>query len=295
MKIYLSFLFFLIMNLAFSQTQSFDIQGHRGCRGLMPENTIPAFLKALEYGVTTLELDVVVSKDGQVVVSHEPYFNPDITTTPDGKQLPKGSKINIYQLNYAEIKQYDCGIRGNFAFPKQQKIRTYKPLLRDVFDEVELYCKKHQIKSINYNIEIKSDASEYDTFQPQPAVFSDLVHAIIKTYLKPERVTIQSFDFNVLKHWNLQIKNGNYLKVSLAALVSNLKGIDTNLESLGFRPDIYSPFYKLLSSDKVTQLHKQGIKVIPWTVNTLSEMQQIKAMGVDGLITDYPDRAQALR
>ena len=275
---------------AMSQTPPFDWQGHRGCRGLMPENTIPAFVKALELGVNTLELDVVISKDGQVVVSHEPYFNPDISTAPDGKPVPKGSKINLYEMAYTDIKKYDVGTRGNAAFAEQQKMPAHKPLLAEVIKVVEDYRKKHKLAAFGYNIELKSEADEYDKWQPQPAVFCDLVYKILATNTLFERVTVQSFDFNILKHWKKQTDAGAYKKVAISALVSNLEGIEKNIENLGFKPDVYSPYYKLLNTEKVKQLHVLGIKVIPWTVNTAAEMTNLQQMGVDGIITDYPNR-----
>jgi glycerophosphoryl diester phosphodiesterase len=289
------FLFFMLISLN-TLSQTIDIQGHRGCRGLMPENSIPAFLKALDLGVTTLELDVIISKDRQVVVSHEAYFNPDIASDNSGVAVAKNSKINLYELNYEQIKSYDCGSRGNVNFPQQQKISVYKPLLAEVIEICEKYRKQKKIPIFNYNIEIKSEATEYDIFQPKPDAFSDLVHAVlVKSKIAPERITLQSFDFSVLKHWHKQITNKRYKPVKLAALVANLKGIEFNLQDLGFKPDIYSPFYKLISTEKVQQLHDLKIKVIPWTINTVEEMQAIKAMHVDGIITDYPDRAAALR
>lgn len=292
MKSYFLFLFLITMGLetTFAQSSSFNWQGHRGCRGLMPENTIPAFLKALEYGVTTLELDVVISKDKQVVVSHDPYFHPDFSIAPDGTPVPKNPKIVLYELPYEEIKRYDVGSNGNTHFPEQQKIRTYKPLLRDMIKAVEAYRVKNQLPLFLYNIEIKSEEKEYDKSQPQPAEFSDLVYKELSSLLAPERIVLQSFDFNVLKYWKKQIEAGVYKKIALSALVANAKGIEKNIEDLGFTPDIYSPYYLLLSAERVQQLHKMGVQVVPWTVNSTEEMVKIKAMGVDGIITDYPNR-----
>jgi len=278
------------MQTSFSQKVTFSWEGHRGCRGLMPENTIPAFLKALDLGVNTLELDVVISKDRQVVVSHDPYFHSDFSIDPAGKSVPKGTTIILYQLNYDQIKQYDVGSNGNPGFPEQQKLKTYKPLLREVIQAVEAYRERKNLPPVGYNIEIKSEEKQYDVSQPQPAPFSDLVYAEIAQRLPPDRIIIQSFDFAVLKHWKKQIDAGIYKKVTLAALVANLKGIDKNLAELGFKPDVYSPYFQLINSKKVKQLHRMGIQVIPWTVNTTEEMKKIKTMGVDGIITDYPNR-----
>lgn len=273
-----------------AKAQTFDLQGHRGCRGLMPENSWPAFEKALELGVTTLEMDVVISKDRQVVVSHEPYFLNSYALDPSGNSIEKGQNDNIYTLTYAEIKKYDTGSKGNVAFPEQQKIKTHKPLLSEVLKKAEVYCRTHNRPLVAYNIEIKSEASEYDKSQPQPAAFSELVYKVIEANVPLEQVTLQCFDFEVLKYWKKQMQAGKYRKVKLAALVSNLRGIERNLDDLGFTPAIYSPNYKLLSKEKVTQLHHKGMQVIPWTVNDPAAMREVKAMGADGLITDYPDR-----
>lgn len=288
-------LFFMLATIgttAFAQRADFDLQGHRGCRGLMPENTVPAFLKALDIGVTTLELDVVISQDKQVVVSHEPYFNADITLKPDGKPVDKKEQkqLNLYQMPYAEIKRYDVGSAGNPNYPEQQKLKTYKPLLSEVIREAEAYRKKKNLPAFSYNIEIKSVPSEYGTYQPEPGPFSDLVYAQIVEQLSPERVILQSFDFAVLKHWKAQMDAGKYRKVRLAALVENLRGPEKQLAELGFLPDIYSPYYRLLSQEKIARLHEKGVKVVPWTVNKAEDMRQLIEWGVDGLITDYPNR-----
>src|ERR1700754_3858617 len=113
---------------------SFDKEGHRGCRGLMPENTIPAMMKALELGVTTLEMDAVITADNQVVLSHEPFFNHEITTKPDGKLVTaqEEKSLNIYKMTYAQTQQYDVGLRPHPRFPQQQKLKATKPLLKEV-------------------------------------------------------------------------------------------------------------------------------------------------------------------
>lgn len=277
------------------QPPAFDVEGHRGCRGLMPENTVPAFLKALDLGVTTLEMDVVISKDSQVVVSHEPYFSAAYSIAPDGTPVDKKDQKNLvlYQMNYADIKQYDTGSNGNPSFPEQQKKKTHKPLLSEVIAFAEAYREANKLPPFSYNIELKSEPPEYDKSQPRPAPFCNLVQAVVKQ-IPPDRVIIQSFDFAILKHWKQQMDSGNYPKVRLSALVENMRSPEKNLEELGFKPDVYSPYYRLLSEDKIARLHEQGIRVIPWTVNQRDDMERLKTWGVDGLITDYPDRAKGL-
>lgn len=279
-----------------AQNPSFDWQGHRGCRGLMPENSIPAFKKALDLGVTTLELDVVISQDRQVVVSHDPYMNADFCLTPTGAPINKKNQtsLNLYRMTYAEIKQYDCGSAGNSHFPEQQRLKVSKPLLSEVIEAVEQYRKEQDLPPVFFNIELKSEPSQYKISQPAPDEFSELVYAVIQKHLTPERVIMQSFDFNVLKHWQAQIKAGRYARVRLSALVEDLKSIDFQLRKLGFVPDIYSPYYRLLSKAKIQKIHQKGMQVIPWTVNDVDQMKKLKEWGVDGLITDYPDRAKFL-
>ncbi len=282
--------------LTFAQTMNFEIQGHRGSRGLMPENTILAFKKAIDLGVQTLELDVVISKDKQVVISHDPFFNPDCTTDPKGDFVTIETQQNLYLLDYQTIKKYDVGKRGNEKFPEQQKIAAIKPLLKAMIRECEKYAKAKGVKSLNYNIEIKSEEKEYGISQPDVAEFSDLVYKIIAKQLPPERVTLQSFDYNVLKFWHKQITEKKYKKVSLAALIEPTDNNDVafNLEKLGFKPDIWSPYFLQATQERVKELHDLGIKTIPWTVNKREDMEKIKAVGCDGLITDYPDRAKGL-
>lgn len=270
----------------------FDIQGHRGARGMKPENSIPAFLAALDSGVTTLEMDVVISADSQVVVSHEPWMSAAICMDTLGKpiSLKSEKKFNLYKMTYEQIRGFDCGSRGNDKFPEQEKMKTAKPLLSDVIIAVENHIKNFSRYEVDYSIEIKSEKGLDRKFQPSPAVFSDLVFRLIDQYLPLNRVVIQSFDFRVLKYWHEK-----HPEVRLAALVENLKTIDENLIDLGFTPSVYSPEYKLLSKDEVRRCHYLKMRVIPWTVNDIAEMLALKAWNVDGFITDYPNRAARFR
>ncbi|WP_245576563.1 glycerophosphodiester phosphodiesterase family protein [Flexithrix dorotheae] len=289
--IILVFFFAANLNLANAQTFNFDLQGHRGARGLMPENTIPSFLEALKLDVNTLELDVVISKDKKVVVSHEPWFNPSICLDASGNQITEESekKIRIYEMDYAEILQFDCGSTQNPQFPKQQTQKVAKPLLEDVISTVEAYIKNNNLPKVAYNIEIKSAPKGDDTFHPTIDVFSKLVHKVIKKQLPTERVTIQSFDFRVLKYWNK-----HYPAFKLSALVSG-GDIKNQIDKLGFTPQIYSPSFKYLDQNTVKQAQTMGMKVIPWTVNQKEEMIPLLEWGVDGIITDYPDIGMELK
>lgn len=271
---------------------TFDVQGHRGARGLRPENTIPAFIMALDSGVTTIELDLAVTKDKKLVVSHEPYLSSAICLDPSGNSFTKKEEkqYNIYEMTYDQVQQFDCGTKVNDDFPEQEKMKVTKPLLTDVIIAVEDHIKSYTQFEVDYNIEIKSSPEGDNVFHPSPKEFSDMVYTLLDEYLPLSRIVIQSFDFRVLQYWH-----ETYPEIRLAALVENRKSVETNLKELGFDPAIYSPYYRLLNKSKVDLLHQRNIKVIPWTVNEISSMLALKGMGVDGFITDYPNRAAQFR
>lgn len=244
---------------------------------------------ALDSGVTTLELDVVVTKDKQLVVSHEPWMASSICYDSTGGSIdPKNEKkFNIYHMTYTEVQKFDCGSRGNEKFPEQQKIALSKPLLRDVIAAVENKIKSHASYEVDYNIEIKSSPETDKKFHPSIEEYSELIYNLMDEYVPLERLVIQSFDFRVLKYWHKK-----HPEIRLSALVENTKSIDANLADLGFKPSVYSPYYKLLNREKVHYLHQLKLRVIPWTVNEIPDILSLKGMGVDGLITDYPNRSR---
>lgn len=264
-----------------------QVQGHRGERGNLPENSIQGFLGALHKGVHVIELDVVVSKDNKVVVSHEPFMASLYMITPSGKPIlkPEEKHYNLYQMTYDSIKKFDGGSKGNPNFLHQQKIKTYKPLLSEVFDVVEKEIKEKKLPSVKYNVEIKSKKEEYGVFQPYPDDFVDMVVKIIKEKHLENQVNIQSFD-PVL----LTALHEKYPEIEIAFLVSK-GGIENNLRLLNFKPEIYSPNFKLIENKSmVDSLRVLGIKVIPWTVNNKEDISHMIKLQVDGIITDYPER-----
>ncbi len=287
MKFIISFIFFPL--ILFSQ--NFDIQGHRGCRGLLPENSIEAMKRAIDLGVTTLEMDVVISKDKQVFLSHEPFLSSEICLDKNKNEITEANErsYNLYQMNYDEIKTCDCGSKIHPRFLDQQKLETYKPLLSDVIYFVEEYISKLQKgdlgKKIYYNIETKSDPKGDGIYHPEPKEFVDLLISVLKNTTISDRVYIQSFDVRTLQYLHQK-----YPKYKTVLLVENEMSIKENLKTLGFKPNVYSPEFILLDEKKVKLLHKKGIKVIPWTVNKTEDMQKVISYGVDGLITDYPNR-----
>ncbi|GAB3500448.1 glycerophosphodiester phosphodiesterase family protein [Spirosoma knui] len=261
-------------------------QGHRGCRGLMPENTIPAMKKALDLGVKTLELDVVISQDKQVVVSHDTYMAADISLKPDGTPVTADEQknINLYKLTYADIKKFDVGSKPHPQFGRQQKLRAYKPLLAELIDSVDAYAKAKGMPLPMYNIEIKCSPQTDGVYHPAPEEFVDLVLTITQKKLGSKRYNIQSFDVRPLQLIHKQAPD-----VPLAYLTMNGKTLADNLATLGFTPYAYSPYYKTVTAETVKASHAGGMLIIPWTVNTKPEIDSLIALGVDGIITDYPN------
>ncbi|MCX6265294.1 MAG: glycerophosphodiester phosphodiesterase family protein [Bacteroidetes bacterium] len=267
---------------------SFDTQGHRGCRGLMPENTIPAMLYALDLGVHTLEMDAVISKDGQVLLSHEPFFNHEISTTPNGKRVTQEEEksLNMYQMNYAEIVQFDVGMAPHPRFPQQKRMRVSKPLLADVIDSVKAYCTSKNLALPYFNIETKSDPTGDAIYHPLPAEFVDRLVQVIQNKQISNQVIIQSFDPRTL-----QYLHEKYPDIRTALLIedNDSRSFAVQLQQLGFIPSIYSPASNWVTPLLVKQCKEMGMLLVPWTVNDLSTLQQLKNMGVNGIISDYPN------
>jgi glycerophosphoryl diester phosphodiesterase len=271
-----------------TKVSTIDYQAHRGGRGLMPENTIPAMLSVMDNDkVTTLEMDLAVTKDKQVVVSHDPILNPLITTKPDGTFI-KGTELNqniIYQMNYEQLQKFDVGLKPHPVFPQQKKLAVSIPTLNDLIDSVELKG-AGMGKKMWYNIEIKSVDGKDLIEHPVPDEFVALVVNLIMQKKVVERISIQSFDIRPLK-----VLHQKYPTVQTAYLVEgkNTADVKMKLDLLGFTPSIYSPEFKYVTKETVDYCHAHKMKIIPWTVNTKKEIDALIALGVDGLITDYPN------
>ena len=268
-------------------TKQIDWQGHRGCRGLMPENTIPAFLRALSYPeVKTLELDVVISADDRVIVSHEPWMSSEICQTADGEELAEGeeNRISILSLTAAEIATYDCGQRPHPRFPNQVKRPAEKPTLLAVFAAVDRYCVQNNRPSPRYNIELKYEVKLQPRFVPDRGTFVDLVLADLAAWGKPELVTLQCFDPPTLK-----VIRDKAPDIQLAYLDEFPGDLKSKMDAIGFVPPIYSPYEIHTDAKIMTEAHALNMQVVPWTVNTAERMQAMLDLGVDGIITDYPD------
>ncbi|MBS7806375.1 glycerophosphodiester phosphodiesterase [Variovorax sp. PCZ-1] len=302
------------MNTATAQTKAFDLQGHRGARGLLPENTLPAFEKAIELGVTTLELDVGVSKDGSIVISHDRALNPEITRDASGAYL--STPVLVNRLTLAELKTYDVGrINPDSAyakrFPDQQPIDgTRMPALSTLFKRVEALG----AKKMRFNIETKISPEKHnDTVSA--AVFARKLLNLVREHGVVSRTTIQSFDWRTLQIIQ-ELQKGHTKQVQTSCLTAQqpwgnlILGADkaprwTGSVSAADHPDvpsmvkaagcdIWSPYFADITPALVKKAQSLGLQVLPWTTNTEAEMNAVIDAGVDGLITDYPDRAQAL-
>ncbi|NOR18836.1 MAG: glycerophosphodiester phosphodiesterase [Xanthomonadales bacterium] len=270
--------------------KTIDLQGHRGARGLMPENTIPAFLLALDLGVTTLEMDVAINAEGHVVVSHEPWMSAKICSHANGRHVTQNEEksLRIYAMSDTELATFDCGSRGHPDHPDQKTMPVSKPLLDDLFKAVARHVEEtgHDAKfgQVLFNIEIKSLPAGDKIFHPEVMEFASTLYQLINEHQLLERTSIQSFDIRALEAVH-QIDP----EVATVFLVGNRMGLTDNLALLSFTPTIYSPDYALLDQAQIDAAHALNIQVIPWTVNDEQAMRDLLALGVDGLITDYPD------
>lgn len=276
------------------QVTTFDTQGHRGCRGLFPENTLPAILHAIDLGVNTIEIDVVITKDKKVVLSHEPFFNHEISTKPNGETVTEAEEknLNIYTMNYDSVQKYDVGLAVHPRFKNQKKIAAIKPLLTDVFNAVNDYCKKNKKATPFFNIETKCTPTTDNIFHPKPEEFVNLLHEVVKSNYANEKVTIQSFDFRTL-----QIVNQKYPDYKTAMLIEpdDKRSFEQQLDDLGFVPNNYSPHYSLVNDDLLKKCSVKNMLVIPWTVNDLPTMIKLQILGVHGIISDYPNLFSSLK
>jgi glycerophosphoryl diester phosphodiesterase len=267
---------------------AFDTQGHRGCRGLMPENTIPAMLHALDLGVTTLEMDAVITKDNQVILSHEPFFNHEISTKPGGHFIDEKEErnLNFYQMTYGEVKTFDVGLKPHPRFPQQKKLNAVKPLLADVLDSVQHFMKTAKRPYPFFNIETKCSPATDNKYHPEPGQFVELLMKVIREKGMEKQVTIQSFDFRTL-----QYLHKNYPAISTAMLIEekDTTPFEDQLKKAGFTANIYSPHFSAVTEDLIKKCHDKKMRIIPWTVNDKQAIERLKKAGVDGIISDFPN------
>lgn len=274
-----------------SMPDRLDIHGHRGARGLLPENTIPGFVLALREGADVLEMDLCISGDNQVIVSHEPWMSHHICRTPDGRDILEAEErsFNLHTMTAGEIKRFDCGMRPYTRFPTQRHLPAYKPILAQVVDVLETVPLLDGAP-VRYNLEIKHDPALTPEFCPDAATFARLVIAEVERLGIADRTCIQSFSAPALEAVHQQAP-----AIATAWLVDSDGTVDAQLAKLTFQPDIYSPNWTRITAKDVNQLQNMGIQVVPWTVNEGADLFAVMQMGVDGIITDYPDRLYEMR
>lgn len=277
----------------------FEIHGHRGSRGHLPENSIPGFVLALEQGAHVVELDLVVSEDSQLVVNHEPWLNPELCTGPNGEALSADQILNIFHMRMDKVRRCDCGSKGHPDFPDQAPLPVGRPALWEVVQVVEHLRTRYDDSLPRYNIELKFYTDEWSeeyakdhfgqSFFPSAEQFASLVIGEVRALGIAERVSLQSFSAEILEAIHRLAP-----KMPTVWLTDDGADLEDQLARLSFTPSIYSPNYRTLSEEKIRSVQDRGVRVIPWTVNETNEMQKLIQWGVDGIITDYPDRLYEL-
>ena len=250
----------------------------------MPENTIPAMKNALDMDVNTLEFDLQLSKDLQVVVSHDAYFHERYSTRPDGSLVKKSDpKEYIFTMPYDSVAKYDVGLRKVERWPNQEKMAVVKPLASDLIDFAESYAKE----PVNYNIEIKSWPGDGEgTLWPDYKTFCDVCIPLLLSKNLGERLIVQSFDVRALNYIR-----ANWPEVTLSYLTEFEEGgdIESLLKRLDFTPEWWSPESHVVTRTNVAWCHEHGIGVVPWTVDSKPEMKRLVKCGVEAIISNYPD------
>ena len=282
---------------------AFDLQGHRGARGLAPENTLPAFAKALSIGVTTLELDTGITRDGVVIITHNPTLKSSLVRDARGKWLDE--EPPIFSKTFAELQKFDVGSyrpgsREASRFPDQSGMDNVPmPSLAQLFDLV----KKSGNEEVRFNIETKINPSKpADTADPD--AFARAVVGEVEKAGLSSRVSIQSFDWRTLQivqsiapdiqtvylsaqqRWMDTIAGADDWTAGLK-VADHYNSVAKMIKAAG--GEVWSPFYGDLSAKLVKEAQELGLQVIPWTVNDEAAMEKLIQIGVDGIITDYPN------
>lgn len=287
--------------------RTLDIQGHRGARGLLPENTLPAFARALSIGVTTLELDCAITRDGVVVVSHDSTLNPDITRGEDGQWITRAD-LAISQFTFDELRCFDVGRidpASEYAgrFPHQQAVDgTRMPKLEDVF----ALARRAGNSTVRFNIETKISPLHPER-TVAPDAFARSLIDVIRRHQVQDRAVVQSFDWRTL-----EVVRREAPEIQTACLSAQQAFADNILARETASPwnaglhvsqfggsiprmvhaaggAIWSPFFGEVDAANIREAQSLGLKVVVWTANTEADMRRMIALGVDGIISDYPD------
>lgn len=257
----------------------FDLQGHRGARARFPENTLPAFRHALACGCTTWELDLAVSKDSILVVSHEPWLRPGLCLGPKGEPIASHDAFFLYSHPASDLEECDCGSLPDPKFPNSTRIPTPKPRLEDVV--------RIATDTTRFNLEIKYFPDFAGIWHPDATTFATLVIDAIHAFDIADRVTVQSFAPEALEAVHRFAP-----ELPVVLLVEQPGSLRSWLALVTFTPDIISPSYTALTRRHIRAAHQRGIAVVPWTVNDEDAFRRLVKWNVDGIITDDPCRMQ---
>lgn len=269
-----------------------EIQGHRGARGLLPENSLPGFALALEQQLDGIEMDLLLTKDGEVVIHHDFFVNAQICSYSDGSPI-EGSRL-IKEMTVEELKQLDCGRIQHPRFPRQKSICGTKiPTLNELFDFLRSSKDSHARK-IHLNLEIKADSSKPEYTPPHAVIAKTIIDKVEKSGLS-DQVYYSSFDFDVLAKVRVLAPEATIavLYEQHSLINDGINPDDSWVSYLLMSADrlkasIVSPAYQLLTREIVSRFHEKGLRVVTWTVNDSDSCSKLIEMGVDGIISDYP-------
>lgn len=287
-RVVFSLLFAAAALISCKQAPQIDLQAHRGGAGLMPENTVSAMKNALDMrDINTLEFDLQISADGQVVVSHDNYFHPRYSTRPDGTLIQEEDpKEYLYTMPYDSIRKYDVGLRFVDRWPDQEKVAEEKPLASELIDFTEAYALSLGREPVNYNIEIKSCPGDGEgTLWPDYVTFCETCIPLLLDQDLGDRLIVQTFDRRALEYIHAK-----WPEVILSFLTEDEADIVEILGSISFTPQWWSPNHEVVTPENVAYCHERGIKVVPWTVDDPQEIQRMDDCGVDAIISNYPNR-----
>ena len=263
------------------------VHAHRGGAALYPENTILAMTHAVTIGVPVMELDLHVTKDSMVVVSHDAFLNHVKALTPEGEPITadKDREYKIYAMTYDSLRRYDVGSLPNPAYPGRKNVKCCVPLVTDLIDCLELLTKSNGIAPVSYNIEIKSDPLKDGIYSPDYRTFADLCLKVLLGKKLDDRLLVQCFDVRTLNYLHEKYPN-----VRLSYLVEDKNATFEELMSrLNFVPQVYSPESDMLTEEIAVKAREKGMELAPWTVDDKPEIERLKRLGVDAIISNQPD------
>jgi glycerophosphoryl diester phosphodiesterase len=273
------FIVFLLPFVYWSQEHQVLFFGHRGCRGLLPENSIVSFQKAIKLGVDGIELDVVVNKDKQLVISHEPYFQRSFCLDSNGMSIENEKQWNIYEMTQNEIQQFDCGLKKHPRFKEQVNSQLHKPLLQELF-------KCNDFSNTTILFEVKSSPWEYGKSQPYPSEFVKIITDEIAGFRYKYNIIFMSFDSKILEEIHAQLPEYRCVYLTYLPYVKAEKFVN----QLSFKLYALGMFHRTIHRKDSKYLHLNGIKLFAWTVNKKRSQNRLMRLDIDGIITDYPDR-----